>query len=377
MTTNVKVFKSTDAGAPVLNGTVGTLLAVLDAVLIDGINAGSVPSITRSGSTATATRAGHGFLVGDCILNAGADQPEYNGEFYITAVTTDTYQFTVAGTPATPATGTLTSKKAPGGWTKPFSGTNKAVYRQGGGNQHYLRVVDDGTGNATCARAVGYESMTDVDTGTAAFPTAAQFSGGVYWSKSTGPDATARPWTILVTDRTLLLMVNPNSLANGGSGFGGFFGHFKSFGQGDAFNTLLLGGTALSAGSNNMFANAGQVNSALSGHWAARSYTQLGGSVAMGKHTDYAKLQGAAMGASGPPYPNPVDNGLYMAPVYLHEINAIRGVLPGAWAPLHLRPLNHLDTFEGAGALAGRKFLVFNMYSNAQIFLEISNTWDQ
>ena len=65
--------------------------------------------ITRSGSTATVTLASHGFATGDLVTIAGADQTEYNGTFTITVVTTNTFTYAVTGTPATPATGTITA----------------------------------------------------------------------------------------------------------------------------------------------------------------------------------------------------------------------------------------------------------------------------
>jgi hypothetical protein len=66
-----------------------------------------ITSITRTGTTATATKAGHGYSVGEKRIITGADQTEYNGTITITAVTTNTFSFEVAGSPVTPATGTL------------------------------------------------------------------------------------------------------------------------------------------------------------------------------------------------------------------------------------------------------------------------------
>lgn len=62
-------------------------------------------TITRSSSTATATLAAHGFAVGDTVTISGASESEYNGDQRITAVTTNTFDFEVSGTPTTPATG--------------------------------------------------------------------------------------------------------------------------------------------------------------------------------------------------------------------------------------------------------------------------------
>lgn len=71
-----------------------------------------VSGITRSSITATATidlldkpLGGHGLRVGDTIVVDGANEGEYNGTFTVTAVpSTTTVQYTVSGSPATPAT---------------------------------------------------------------------------------------------------------------------------------------------------------------------------------------------------------------------------------------------------------------------------------
>ena len=68
-------------------------------------------AIARVGTVATVTQAGHGFQDFDLILIAGATQTAYNGNKRITVVDADTYTFTVAGSPATPATGSPTAKR--------------------------------------------------------------------------------------------------------------------------------------------------------------------------------------------------------------------------------------------------------------------------
>jgi hypothetical protein len=76
-------------------------------------NAGTwnVTSITRAGATATATTdQAHGWSTGANVVHSGAGQAEYNGEFTITVTGPTTYTFAVAGTPVTPATGTIVTK---------------------------------------------------------------------------------------------------------------------------------------------------------------------------------------------------------------------------------------------------------------------------
>jgi hypothetical protein len=66
-------------------------------------------SITRTGSVATVTQVAHGYELGEYIYIEGATQPEYNGTYIISAVTTDTYSYIINGTPASPATGSIYS----------------------------------------------------------------------------------------------------------------------------------------------------------------------------------------------------------------------------------------------------------------------------
>ena len=65
-------------------------------------------SITRSGQVATVTYANHGLMKYDRIRISGANQAEYNGVFVVTGTPTrDTFTYSVVGSPASPATGTL------------------------------------------------------------------------------------------------------------------------------------------------------------------------------------------------------------------------------------------------------------------------------
>lgn len=81
--------------------------AVTDLLAVVGTTK-SVSSITRSSTTATATCTAHGYYTGDTVTIAGAAQSAYNGSVTITVVDANTFTYTVSGSPATPATGTIT-----------------------------------------------------------------------------------------------------------------------------------------------------------------------------------------------------------------------------------------------------------------------------
>jgi hypothetical protein len=103
---------TTRKGSKRLTDTIGTTGAPLTLDFTLGTDK-SVTGITRVSTTATATVTAHGFTSGDQINIRGADQTEYNGDFLISNVTTDTFDYTVSGSPATPATGTIIANEAP------------------------------------------------------------------------------------------------------------------------------------------------------------------------------------------------------------------------------------------------------------------------
>lgn len=70
----------------------------------------NISSLTRSGTTATGTTASaHNFATGMQLTIAGANETDYNGTFTITVLSTTTFSYELTGTPATPATGTITA----------------------------------------------------------------------------------------------------------------------------------------------------------------------------------------------------------------------------------------------------------------------------
>lgn len=90
------------------SGTVGLAPAYEPLLKACGFTPASTTtpiSIIRSGSIATASLTAHGYAVGDKVVISGATETEYNGTQTITGVTTNAFDFSVSGTPATPATG--------------------------------------------------------------------------------------------------------------------------------------------------------------------------------------------------------------------------------------------------------------------------------
>jgi len=105
-----------DAVTAVASGkdSASKLARALAAVLLDEINVLRaayplpVTSITRSGTVATVTtRWAHGLSGTPTLTIHGADVAAYNGSVVIAVTGATTFTYTVAGSPATPAAGSL------------------------------------------------------------------------------------------------------------------------------------------------------------------------------------------------------------------------------------------------------------------------------
>lgn len=391
----IHVFRSTDTGAPTLSGTAGDLTNLLDKLLVDGYNSKTI-TITQAAGVATATCTSHGFNALQTVVISGAGESEYNIVVRVSTVpNANTFTFPVDAGAATPATGTITCKVAPLGWTLSYTATNKRAWRQKSGtNQLYVRVDDTGTGSAAYARVVGYETMSDVDTGTNAFPTSGQFSGGMYWHKSSAASGTTRAW-MAFSDGAMLYLVNQH---DGTDFIGVAFGDITTYVAGDAYHTILIAHTGTSGGSSfdgqrlfNTCASA--LATGQSGNYIARIYTQASGAATFSKVVPYSAVLGAnsvsPMGSGNGlslTYPSPAAGGLLTGRVVAWEptiAHGPRGRLPGLWVPGHVRPLTHADTFTGASGtdIAGRTFIVISPLEDSggntgQAFFETSDTWD-
>lgn len=211
----VKWIHSGMRGAPQISGTDGTLIAALDAFLLNGFGQVTALSVTVSGGIATAAlNAGQSFDKHAVVLVEGATTPAaLNGEARVLTATNSSITWATSA-PDGAATGVVTIKVAPvGQWEKVFSAANKAVYRSTDtqGARFYYRIDDSGT---TAARLRGFESMSDIDTGAGLFPTDVQINGGGYLPKSTNANATAVSYQMVADSRAVLVAVAAASSTN-------------------------------------------------------------------------------------------------------------------------------------------------------------------
>lgn len=273
---------------------------------------------------------------------------------------------------------------APLGWTKAFSGTNKAAYKNSAveGTGLYLRVQDDASGIAASkSQTTGYETMSTVDAGTNQFPLINPTYYGVI--KSITADATNRPWVIIGNEYGFHLLIQEGTVAGDWTPY--YFGDIISYKTSDPWKFVISSAYSNSQAWLNSNASMSVVvniiSTTITGFIIARDHLASVGAVLCGKHTDYAKAPYATIGngvAGLMPYPAPVNNGVFLAPAWVHHGSApyvVRGHIPGLWCPMHGKPIANNDTFSGTGSLAGKTFEAFNSYNAGQIMIETSNTW--
>lgn len=385
--TSVKYFDSTMANAPALSGTAGSLIALLDACLKDGFNAVTLSSLVVSGGVATATWPGtHAALKDTVVLISGVTGGPtgwagLNGEQKVVAKLTGTTLSFATATADGAATGTIVMKMAPLGFTKPFSGTNLAAYKSSDpASPGFLLRVDDTA--AQTARVLGYEQMTDINTGVGPFPTTAQIPGGGYWAKSTAASATANQWNLVGDGRFFYLNIQPGSNASANNqlcsprGFGDCVGIRPG---GDPY-ACVLNYSATASAANQYDGHLGLTNSG--GCAVPREFTGLGSAQIAGNYIYGSSSTGVISGGSNAQhgaFPSAVDGSLLLGSKMLNTPTL--GVVPRAYFPgcYHVlqsaawSTLRMGDRTPGAGALAGRNLYCSTCDSTSITYVNASS----
>lgn len=368
------------ANAPVLSGTAGSLIAVLDACLIDGFDTRTINTLTVSGGVATATiSAGHVYDVHAVIRIAGATPAALNDDWRITSVTGSTLTFACPGVADGSASGTISCKRAPAGWGKPFSATNTAVYQSQNltSTRLFLRLADSA---ATVAQVRGYESLSDIDTGENLFPTLAQIAAaGLTWGKSSTADATARSWGLFADDQGFYFF--PRNSATHAYAPVYAFGDLVRMLSSDAYHCMLMA-HAVSAVAIPYQSTAAHVLDASSstGCYLARGASQAQGATTFVKGGHRAS---GYYGSGAAAYSAALDAQLHLhAPVLAYDgapaSNPPRGILPGVIQPLQSNVLSHAQIVDGEGAYAGRALMLWAVAGSSaegRMAIDITGPW--
>lgn len=406
-------FSRIHSSAPKMVSGAGGWITIFDACLVNGFGQVTATSVTIDsfGIATLTTAAAHGYWMPETRIHIqGANQVALNREWILKdAPTPTTLRFDVSGINLenSTATGTITCKVAPLGWTKEYSGTNQAVYRAKGGNRPYLYISNTDYN----ARVCGYRTMSSLTSGVDPFPTNTQFSGGGYWShwvsasyygsSSSGTDCM---WHLVGDDR-FFYCGGPVGCHNGCSdGYRHqlyrscyFFGEFPSYKTNDTNNLLIQHARGAISGSS-WFHHNSRVQDEFyfwadwqSKHLVGRADNQVNsqtrfrlgapaGYLTNAQTTDdsiasrYATL-GTRNGITG--------GGIHMAfPTTIHsETEGIRGYMPGLYFSLQSNYWSNALVYEDTIYIdnSGRKFFVAphsdGTYHGTFYFLRIDKNW--
>jgi len=368
--TSIKYITSQMAGAPVLSGTAGALNVLLEAFLVTGFDIKTLASLSVAGGIATASYTGaHSAMVDSVVLISGvtggpAGFAGLNGEQKITGKASAGNSVTFAtALPDGVYTGTITMKMAPLGWAKRFSKPGVSVFQSADVTSSgcLLRVDDSGT---TVARVVGYESMSDVDTGVGPFPASAQMAGGGIWTKSTSANATPTQW-VLAGDSKFFMFINVPGIASS-AGYQACV--VRGFGDpitlkpgGDPFGCVLNCSVVAPNSPSSQWDGGFDRPANATTTFSPRTHTGLGSSVAQWA----APLMGSGSKASGQDatlgvFPNEqVDGALRLSRRFVQQVatRGIRAFVPGV---MHI-PQNALaatfGNFDRFTAVDGRRYI--------------------
>lgn len=403
----IKTYFSDQLNAPTLNGTVGSLIAVLTACLVTGYNQVGVASITRSGSTVTVqTTAAHGFAsprdnywsadyLGNVATIAGADQPEYNGEWPVKVISATVFSYEIGtATPTSPATGSMICKRAPAGFSVAFSDTNRAVYRSNDSTSRrfYLYVNDTGDGlnsqGARCAWWRGYEVMRGIDDGDNPFPSVINMGNqGQFIRKSSALDSGGRRWTLISDGKAFFFQTHCDMLASwtAYSGWAGgcYFGDYLSIAP-DSYAVYINADIMHSAYNSNtnsgVFSIAGNLvtNLTYPGCIARKFNGQVAPAYGVAHIGHGLANQSNCLGRSstGLSWPDPFSNRIFVSPVKIFESSVLRGTLP-----LYESPYGEVHTdrelVKNIVGLEGRQFMhlkgsAFNNGNSGGLFIDLT-----
>jgi len=281
--------------------------------------------------------------------------------------------------------------KSGSGWTVPYTGTNRAAFKQPSGSNGRYLYVDESTAD-TYPRMCGYETMTSLTARTNSFPgpfqntTALPGRLSIYKSDQSLGNTSPRPWILICNGPFFHFWCNgPGTIpvVSGTSTAGMCFGDFPSLVPVDQYNTILIATSAIGASTSTALTQlvSGVSNNPLVGHYVVRNYTQTGPSYQVAKFSNAALLDGGYMGAGTMVPPNPADGKIYIAPVQICEQLSNRGVwrgtLPGIFAPCYnaIGFHNDGDIVTNVDGYPGKIFEAHYMYSGTVALLEISDTW--
>ena len=385
--TTVKFVYTAVPGSPTApSGTLGTLIPILDAFLVNGWGSTTPTAAVLSGGFCTMQVSTVNVVAGMVITISGAtgSYTGLNGQQKVTGVVGSYISFATALTGT--ITGTLTYICSPAGYTKLYSGTNQAVYQSNDATTTQSVLFVDDTA-AQWARVWGADSASSISAFTNMFPTTAQFSGGLYWYRSNAATSTTNPYFLISNGKKLFYGCAAYRVTTANTPyFLHGYGDITSYKTSDPGRAFCHGAnsTALTSG----FAACMQ-NGNVGIGYSSKLHTGLGGSVGLAQFVYGANYSGITGNSLGP-MPSPIDSSLQLVqPAVFNTPIAsygYRGYLSGFYMSPQVfastNAFNEWDLVTGSGDTAGKTLLAVwtgASYSDSTFqgfsFFDITGPW--
>ena len=396
----INYYSSYEAGAPQLNQAASSLIALIEACAVTGFNPKAITSIVVASEVATVVCNGHGQPVVNTykfdldLTIEGAGTPAVNGSKLITVVDPNTFTFPAPGVADGAVGGTITCKRTPLGWSKPFSGTNKAMFaRTDPTATAHLLYISDPLGED--ARVFGVESAIDIATWTDKFPTEAQMAGGFYWSKGNA-DTRAKNWMLLGDEFGMYFICEGSGYQNNDTWrqifVPQYFGDINTYRQGDAHHCMISGqrvdgsytggqpGLTTSQHSWGVAPQPGSVSNTV----LARAHHGLVKSVGAG----FIHPSGSGLATPNKWYPDVTSNGgIFLKGAFVDEElvsqgHPVRGTMPGFVQPMFrgqdvvMTPQPYpVEMTDGSGEVLWMMEICFNASVGHMAAFSLNKAW--
>ena len=315
------IYRSTDVGAPVLNGLSGSLITVLDAILVNGYGTQPSASWTKPYSSSAndyaiykqgSNSSGRYLWVQDTESVASGKEAIIRGCEYISGSV-----FAISGS---------------------FSNT--------------FPITTTFTNNGLPVRKC-----------------------------FTTHPLSSSAWIAAADSRTLYFFAKTGDVAN--TYFSFAFGDIYSYVPvNDPYKCIIIGrnveNSATLANDGFNFLSIAPI-SGLGSNYINRCFYGGGLGYNISKHVDAERnWNGTVFGNSLSILPNPTDGKIYLSPVWITEYNNIlRGHMRGLYNFGHnITALSDGDTFSGSNDMTGRAFLVIKSATTTAYIIETSNTLD-
>ena len=370
--------------APVKNGTPGSWITVLDAVLVNGFGqVNAVSANITNGMVIINLNNNESFEIDTTVLVSGASVLSVNGENTVTISGSNFISWPTIE-PDGPITGTITVKVAPLGFTKQFSGVSLAAYKMMNplSSGAFFRIDDT---SAYFMQIAAYENMLDINNGSNRTPALTYNSGICVVPKSETANTNATLWEIIGDDSGFYISTQVSTY----DGYADYrcilyFGDGIPDNSNDSFKIIVNGLSTTTSYANDWsasIANATSQNTKT--NCINRSANGLNTSIPI-KFYHMAAGSGYSGGASmiNGNYPSIVNNGLILAQYQYNDDFGRRGIVPGILSCTQYA-MNYFTTrnvIDGQQQFIGKRLLAINSGSasytpDGVVFFDITGPW--